>query len=72
MRRGTLLLGTVVRLPATFVPAGAAGGVFLRLLAGAIRPWSRRAARLLAGPLERYAGDTAGPGKGEILVAAKD
>jgi len=70
MRRGTLVLArSSAPLPPTFVPVGGADLVFFRLLARALAPLSRRAARLLAGPAQRFAGDMAVLGKGEILLA---
>lgn len=69
MRRGTLVLGEAALLP-TFVPAGlAADGAFLRLLVCALRPLSAAAARLAEGAAERFVGDMATLGKGEILLA---
>lgn len=68
MRRGTLVLGGGAALPPGFVPAGDAGPVFLRLLAASVRPFSPRAARLLARPNRRFAGDMATLGKGEAIV----
>jgi formylmethanofuran dehydrogenase subunit C len=72
MRRGTLLLGTPSdHLPSGFVAAGlAADGVFLRLLARALRPLSARAAACAEAVQRRVVGDLASLGKGEILLAA--
>lgn len=71
MRRGTVLLGGAVpMLLPTFVPLGCAeGGVFLVLLARALRPLSPMAAALARAPARRFGGDMASLGKGEILVA---
>ncbi len=69
MRRGTLVLGVSTALTPSFVPAGAAGTVFLGLLADTLRPLSRRAARIVTGPLQRFAGDMATLGRGEVLIA---
>jgi len=69
MRRGTLLLGQAVP-PATFVPAGAAPAVFGRLLVGGLAAISDRAAQLARQDAERFLGDTATLGKGEILIGA--
>jgi formylmethanofuran dehydrogenase subunit C len=69
MRRGTLLLGDVPLLP-TFVRAGlAADSAFLRLLARALRPLSAAAAGLAESAAERFVGDMATLGKGEIFLA---
>ncbi|MDQ2803850.1 MAG: formylmethanofuran dehydrogenase subunit C [Pseudomonadota bacterium] len=72
MRRGTLVLGEAVRLPLTFVPTDAGVTVFLRLLAGWVRLLSSRAAQILAKPLDRFAGDMAALGCGEVLIGGKD
>ncbi|MBV9757806.1 MAG: formylmethanofuran dehydrogenase subunit C [Alphaproteobacteria bacterium] len=70
MRRGTLVLGEAPGpLPPTFSPVGGEGLVFLRLLARTLLPISPRAARLLRGPMRRFAGDMAVLGKGEMVVA---
>jgi formylmethanofuran dehydrogenase subunit C len=68
MRRGTLVLGQGAQPLPTFVPTGPAGAVFARLLGRALRPFSRRAARLIAAPSRRFAGDMAALGKGEMLL----
>ena len=70
MRRGTLLLGQTASLSPTFLPCGAFEFGFTRLFAERLKPDSRAAARLLGGSFERYAGDMAVLGKGEVLVAA--
>ena len=70
MRRGTLVLGAAKALLPTFVPAGEAGGAFRRLLAGALTALSPRAARLVARAPDRFMGDMASLGKGEILLPA--
>jgi formylmethanofuran dehydrogenase subunit C len=72
MRRGTLVLGqSPDPLPPTFVPVGGDGLVFLRLLARTLLTISPRAARLLRGPIRRFAGDMAVLGKGEMLVTSR-
>lgn len=73
MRRGTLLLGAApAALPPTFVPAGLpADGVFLRLLARALREASAPAAACAARVQRRLLGDLAALGKGEILIATE-
>lgn len=69
MRRGTLVLArTVEPLPPTFIPVGGHDLLFFRLLARILLPVSRRAARLVSGPCQRFAGDMAALGKGEILI----
>jgi formylmethanofuran dehydrogenase subunit C len=69
MRRGTVLLGDA-HLPPTFVRAGlAADSAFLRLLARALRPLSAAAAGLAESAAERFVGDMATLGKGEIFLA---
>jgi formylmethanofuran dehydrogenase subunit C len=70
MRRGTLVLGAAKALLPTFVPAGEASGAFRRLLAGALTALSPRAARLVGRAQDRFMGDMASLGKGEILVPA--
>jgi formylmethanofuran dehydrogenase subunit C len=70
MRRGTLFLGEAAALLPTFLPCGAFDFGFTRVLADRLRPESARAARLLRRSFERYAGDMAVLGKGEVLVAA--
>lgn len=71
MRRGTLLLGTPPPAPpAGFIPGRlAADGVFPALLAQALRPLSAAAAECAAAVRQRWLGDLAGLGKGEILLA---
>jgi formylmethanofuran dehydrogenase subunit C len=68
MRRGTLILGAARALLPTFVPVGEASGAFRRLLAGTLAAVSLRAARLVGRAQERFMGDMASLGKGEILV----
>jgi formylmethanofuran dehydrogenase subunit C len=69
MRRGSLLLGGAAALAPTFVPVlRAEGGVFLALLARALRRHSEAAAALAERPARRLAGDMASLGKGEILL----
>jgi len=70
MRRGTMLLArTRDGLPPTFARVGDADLVFMRLLARALATLSPPAARLAARKLERYAGDMATLGKGELFLA---
>jgi formylmethanofuran dehydrogenase subunit C len=54
----------------TYVDCGAHNLAFTRLFARALADDSKRAARLLSQKLQRYAGDTAVYGKGEILAPA--
>lgn len=71
MRRGTLVLARAPDpMPPTFVAVGGDGLVFLRLLARTLLAMSPRAARLLRGPIRRFAGDMAVLGKGEMLVTS--
>jgi formylmethanofuran dehydrogenase subunit C len=70
MRRGSLFLATAPSLSPTFLPCGAFSFGFTRLFADRLKVESSRAARLLRGSFERYAGDMAVLGKGEVLVAA--
>ena len=72
MRRGTLVLATApATLPATFVAGGRGFDVFWALLvkslANEAAPFSRLAPDRLP---QRYAGDVAVDGRGEILIAA--
>jgi formylmethanofuran dehydrogenase subunit C len=70
MRRGSLFLAEEPSLSPTFLPCGAFPFGFTRLFADHLKAESRAAARLLRGSFERYAGDMAVLGKGEVLVAA--
>jgi formylmethanofuran dehydrogenase subunit C len=70
MRRGTLIMGAAKALLPTFVPVGEAGGAFHRLLANTLTALSPRAARLVGRAQDRFMGDMASLGKGEILVPA--
>jgi formylmethanofuran dehydrogenase subunit C len=70
MRRGSLFLAEQPSLSPTFVPCGTFAFGFTRLFADHLKAESRAAARLLRGSFERYAGDMAVLGKGEVLVAA--
>jgi formylmethanofuran dehydrogenase subunit C len=71
MRRGSLFLAQPPSLSPTFLPCGAFSFGFTRLFADHLKAESRAAARLLRGAFERYAGDMAVLGKGEVLVAAR-
>jgi formylmethanofuran dehydrogenase subunit C len=70
MRRGTLILAEGAALSPTFLPCGKFELAFAAMLAEHLKRESRAAARLLRGGFERYAGDMAVTGKGEVLVAA--
>ena len=72
MRRGTVLLGGAVPpLLPSFVPVGqAADDVFRVLLARALGRFSPIAAALARARAQRFAGDMASLGKGEILLPA--
>ncbi len=67
MRRGTIVLAEAPKLAPTFVACGVHELAFGSLFANLLRPESRAAARLLSRPLQRFAGDMAALGKGEIL-----
>ena len=69
MKRGTVVLGEgSTALSPTFVDCGQHELLAMRLWAGLVEPYSRRAAALLRRPLWRLAGDMAVLGKGEMLV----
>lgn len=70
MRRGTLLLGGLAApLAPTFVPAMVdAAGVFTRLLRRAVAPFSDAAAELCVAAAERFLGDMATLGRGEVFL----
>ena len=69
MRRGTLvLMNAPAMLPATFVPGGRGFDVFWSLLVKSLSgqaPFSNFTANRLP---QRYAGDVAVDGRGEILI----
>ena len=67
-KRASLVLAQPRDLGPTYVDCGAHDFSFARLFAKALAEESRRAARLLSQRLQRYAGDTAVYGKGEILT----
>jgi formylmethanofuran dehydrogenase subunit C len=69
MVRGTIVALKQVRLLPTFTPACAYNPVFLRLYAKYLRPLGITVpVEEREGRYRRYTGDTAVPGKGEILV----
>jgi formylmethanofuran dehydrogenase subunit C len=70
MGRGTIVLGeSPTDISPGFVDCGQHELVALRLMAAFVRNHSRRAAALLERPLQRFAGDMAVLGRGEILIA---
>jgi formylmethanofuran dehydrogenase subunit C len=71
MRRGSLLLAEEPSLSPTFLSSGAFQFGFTRLFADHLKAESKASARLLKGGFERYTGDMAVLGKGEVLVAAR-
>ncbi|WP_036264340.1 formylmethanofuran dehydrogenase subunit C [Methylocapsa aurea] len=70
MRRGTIVLANPPALAPTFVDCGVHSLAFASVFSRLLEPESRAAAKLLAGPLNRFAGDMAALGKGEILYPA--
>lgn len=71
MKRGSILLTRVPRLPATFNDCGTFEFGFLPLLLRSLGRLSHRAAALskrASARAQRYAGDLANVGKGELLV----
>jgi len=69
-KRASLVMAHHADLGPTYVDCGAHSLNFAKLYARALAEDSRRASRLLAQKLRRYAGDTAVYGKGEILTPA--
>jgi formylmethanofuran dehydrogenase subunit C len=70
MRRGTIVLANPPELTPTFVDCGTHDLAFASVFSGLLRSESRAAARLLSRPLNRFAGDMAALGKGEIFFPA--
>lgn len=70
MRRGTMILAHSAALAPTFVDCGVHQLAFASLFSRLLEPHSSAAAKLLARPLNRYAGDMAALGKGEIFYPA--
>lgn len=70
MKRGTLALANPPDLPPNFVDCGGYFASFSTVLARVVQTESAGAARFLRGPLQRFAGDAAVLGKGEIFVPA--
>jgi formylmethanofuran dehydrogenase subunit C len=69
-KRGTLALAQRPDLGPTYVDCGAHVLTFARLFARGLKEDSPKAAALLSGRLQRFGGDTAVYGKGEILTPA--
>jgi len=73
MKRGTIVLGEgASAMSPTFVDCGQHELLAMRLWAGFIEPYSKRAAALLRRPLRRLAGDMAVLGPGEILIGNRN
>ncbi len=70
MRRGTIILGHAPTLAPTFVDCGAFELTFAAVFSRLLSPSSSGAAKLLARKLNRFGGDTAVLGKGEIFFPA--
>jgi formylmethanofuran dehydrogenase subunit C len=71
MKRGSIVLGAGCdAISPTFVDCGHHELLVMRLLAGILRPHSKKAAALLRRPLQRLAGDMAVLGKGEIFIGS--
>jgi formylmethanofuran dehydrogenase subunit C len=71
MRRGTIVLGeAATSMSPTFVDCGTHDLIAMRLLARFVGPYNKQVASILRGPLQRFAGDMAVLGKGEILCPA--
>jgi formylmethanofuran dehydrogenase subunit C len=69
MRRGTIVLGRPAELAPSFVTSGGADLVFARLLERAVAAISEPAAACVQSARQRYAGDMAVLGKGELFVS---
>jgi len=69
-KRASLVLAHARDFGPTYVDCGAHNFAFAKLYARALAQDSRRAARTLSQKLQRFAGDTAVYGKGEILTPA--
>ena len=73
MKRGTIILGAGAdAMSPTFADCGVHKLVAMRLMADFLKPYSARTAGLLHGPLQRFAGDMAVLGKGEIFIGNKN
>ena len=69
-KRASIVLSEQRDLGPTYVDCGAHNLGFAKLFAKSLAPESRGAARLLSSRLQRFAGDTAVFGKGEVLLPA--
>ena len=69
MRRGTLLLGGDAALPPTFVAIGGEHAGVRRTARAGVGTAQHVAAAVAARPWQRFAGDMATLGRGEILLA---
>jgi len=73
MKRGSIVLGAgCVAMSPTFVDCGHHELLAMRLWAGLVYCYSKRAASLLQRPLQRLAGDVADLGKGEIFIGSRN
>jgi formylmethanofuran dehydrogenase subunit C len=73
MKRGTIVLGDgCAEMSPTFVDCGHQQLVAMYLWAGFTEPYSKKGASLLRRPLQRFVGDMAVLGKGEIFVASRN
>jgi formylmethanofuran dehydrogenase subunit C len=73
MKRGTIVLGGgCAEMSPTFVDCGNHELLAMRLWAGLVDPHSRHAASLLRRPLQRFMGDMAVLGRGEIFVGGRN
>lgn len=70
MRRGTIVLGQATALAPTFVDCGALDLTFAAVFSRLLSASSSGAAKLLARRLNRFGGDTAVLGKGELFFPA--
>ena len=71
MKRGSIVLGAGCEaISPTFVDCGSHELLAMRLWAGFVHPYSKKAAVLLRRPLQRLAGDMAVLGKGEIFIGS--
>ena len=73
MKRGTIVVGNgCAEMSPTFVNCGHHELLAMRLLAGLTQPHSKRSAALLRRRLQRFVGDMAVLGKGEIFVGTRN
>ncbi len=69
-KRGSLVLAKRPEIGPTYIDCGAHVLTFARLFARGLKADSEAAAAVLSAKLQRYGGDTAVYGKGEILTPA--